>query len=61
LVVILYATSYAGFNGVQEHMIVIKLMQRSLAQTSRLSYFVTRASLESVGGGLALQSLSRCL
>jgi hypothetical protein len=48
LVVILYATSYAGFNGVQEHMIVIKLMQRSLAQSSRLSYFVTRASLEPV-------------
>jgi hypothetical protein len=48
LVVILYAVSYAQFNGVQEHMIVIKLMQRSLAQSTRLSYFALRASLEPV-------------
>jgi hypothetical protein len=48
LVVTLYAVSYAQFDGVQEHMVVTKLMQRSLAQTTRLSYFATRASLEAV-------------
>lgn len=48
LVVILYAVSYAQFNGVSDHMVVIKLMQRSLAQSTRLTYFATRASLEPV-------------
>eukprot|EP00882_Tetradesmus_deserticola_P019533 GHRQ01021029.1.p1 GENE.GHRQ01021029.1~~GHRQ01021029.1.p1 ORF type:complete len:235 (-),score=27.19 GHRQ01021029.1:121-825(-) len=58
LVVTLYAVSYAQFDTVKEHMAISKLMQRSLAQASRLTYFAARASLEEVGCAASLQLLA---
>lgn len=48
VVAVLYGISYQQFGDVNEHVLNVKMMQRTLAQAGRVTYFATRMVLEMV-------------